>query len=72
MRTAAGGEPGHRQGEGRWEVPGKPEKVDRDEGILKMLKNGQSWNSIIAATGVSRSTLARLAKRLPQQTTLDL
>ncbi|EBW1490443.1 resolvase, partial [Salmonella enterica subsp. enterica serovar Enteritidis] len=28
----------------------------------KMLQGGQSWNSIIAATGASRSTLARLAK----------
>jgi len=41
---------------------GRPEDKGRNEGIRKMLANGQSWNSIIAATKCSRSTLARLAK----------
>lgn len=42
---------------------GRPEDAERNAAILKMLKGGQSWSSIVAATGASRSTLARLAKR---------
>ncbi|PDS61399.1 resolvase [Rhizobium anhuiense] len=42
---------------------GRPEDVGRNTAILKMLEGGMSWNSIVAATGCSRSTLARLAKR---------
>ncbi|RGP35350.1 recombinase family protein [Pseudotabrizicola alkalilacus] len=42
---------------------GRPEDVKRNSAIVAMLRGGQSWNSIIAATGCSRSTLARLAKR---------
>ena len=42
---------------------GRPEDTKRNEAIVGMLKAGQSWNAIIAATGCSRSTLARLAKR---------
>lgn len=42
---------------------GRPENTKRNEALMRMLKAGQSWNSIIAATGASRSTLARLAKR---------
>lgn len=43
---------------------GRPEDTDRNEAILRMLQSGQSWSTIIAATGCSRSTLSRLAKRL--------
>jgi len=46
--------------EGRYK--GRPEDKGRNAAILKMLKGGHSWNSIVAATGASRSTLARLAK----------
>lgn len=42
---------------------GRPEDAKRNAAIVKMLKGGQSWTSIIEATGCSRSTLARLAKR---------
>lgn len=42
---------------------GRPEDAKRNGAIVKMLKGGQSWSSIIEATGCSRSTLARLAKR---------
>jgi DNA invertase Pin-like site-specific DNA recombinase len=42
---------------------GRPEDAKRNAAIVVMLRSGQSWNSIIAATGCSRSTLARLAKR---------
>jgi DNA invertase Pin-like site-specific DNA recombinase len=42
---------------------GRPEDAARNAAISKMLASGQSWSSIVAATGASRSTLARLAKR---------
>jgi DNA invertase Pin-like site-specific DNA recombinase len=42
---------------------GRPEDAERNAAIVKMLRSGQSWSSIVAATGASRSTLARLAKR---------
>lgn len=47
--------------EGRYR--GRPEDAERNRALLKMLESGQSWSSIVAATGASRSTLARLAKR---------
>lgn len=43
---------------------GRPEDAERNAAIVKMLANGQSWNSIQKATGCSRSTLSRLAKRI--------
>lgn len=43
---------------------GRPEDTKRNEALVGMLKAGQSWSSIIAATGASRSTLARLTRRL--------
>ncbi|MDR7145560.1 recombinase family protein [Rhizobium sp. BE258] len=42
---------------------GRPEDAKRNEGILKMLAGGMSWNSIVSTTGCSRSTLSRLAKK---------
>jgi len=39
---------------------GRPANDARNAAILKMLASGQSWNSIVAATGCSRSTLSRL------------
>jgi DNA invertase Pin-like site-specific DNA recombinase len=39
---------------------GRPANDARNAAILKMLAGGQSWNSIVAATGCSRSTLSRL------------
>ncbi len=42
---------------------GRREDADRNAAIVKMLASGQSWNSIVQATGCSRSTLSRLAKR---------
>lgn len=41
---------------------GRPENSARNAALLKMLERGQSWNSIIAATGCSRSTLSKLRK----------
>jgi DNA invertase Pin-like site-specific DNA recombinase len=46
--------------EGRYK--GRPEDKMRNSAIRKMLASGQSWNAIVAATGCSRSTLARLGK----------
>lgn len=43
---------------------GRPEDLKRNAAITDLLRDGKSWNSIIAATGCSRSTLSRLAQRL--------
>lgn len=43
---------------------GRPEDTERNTAILRMLQSGQSWSTIIAATGCSRSTLSRLTKRV--------
>ncbi|TPL86795.1 helix-turn-helix domain-containing protein [Mesorhizobium sp. B2-3-14] len=43
---------------------GRPEDAKRNTAIVKMLKDGQSWSSIVSATGCSRSTLSRLSKRV--------
>ncbi len=42
---------------------GRREDVKRNSAILGMLKGGQTWASIMDATGCSKSTLARLTKR---------
>lgn len=39
---------------------GRPEDVERNAGIGSMLKAGMSWSAIQAATGCSRSTIARV------------
>lgn len=43
---------------------GRPEDEKRNAALIEMLKGGQTWASIVAATGVSTSTLSRLAKRI--------
>lgn len=47
--------------EGRYR--GRPEDVERNDGIGHMIAAGQSWSSIQAATGCSRATVAKIAKR---------
>lgn len=42
---------------------GRPENTERNSAILSMLRSGQSWSTIVKATGASRATLAKLAKR---------
>lgn len=42
---------------------GRQEDTKRNEGIAAMLRSGSPWSQIQAATGCSRSTLARIAKR---------
>ena len=50
--------------EGR--MKGRPEDVERNKAIADMMRRGQSWSSIVKATGCSRSTLAKMAKRASQ------
>lgn len=47
---------------------GRPENSKRNSAIVEMLKSKQSWSTIQKATGCSRSTLSRLAKRLADAT----
>jgi DNA invertase Pin-like site-specific DNA recombinase len=47
--------------EGRYK--GRAEDVERNDGIGRMIAAGQSWTSIQAATGCSRATIAKIAKR---------
>ncbi len=42
---------------------GRPEDVDRNRGIAAMLAGGASWSTIQKATGCSRATIAKVAKR---------
>jgi DNA invertase Pin-like site-specific DNA recombinase len=42
---------------------GRPEDTERNAGILAMIEAGASWTSIQNATGCSRATIAKLAKR---------
>ncbi len=47
--------------EGRYR--GRAEDVKRNAGIASMLKTGSSWSQVQAATGCSRATVAKIAKR---------
>jgi DNA invertase Pin-like site-specific DNA recombinase len=51
--------------EGRYK--GRPEDAERNAGIASMLAAGASWSSIQAATGCSRATIAKIAKRQVKQ-----
>jgi DNA invertase Pin-like site-specific DNA recombinase len=42
---------------------GRPENTDRNAGIAGMLRSGMSWTAIQGATGCSRATIAKVAKR---------
>jgi DNA invertase Pin-like site-specific DNA recombinase len=50
--------------EGRYK--GRPEDVERNAAIGRMLTSKQSWGEIQSATGCSRATIAKIAKRLKQ------
>ena len=43
---------------------GRPEDEKRNAGIAQMLKSKHSWTSIQNATGCSRATIAKIAKRI--------
>src|SRR5215217_5691844 len=47
--------------EGRYR--GRKENVARNAGIASMIRAGSSWSQIQAATGCSRATIAKIAKR---------
>ena len=42
---------------------GRPEDTARNAGIAGMLRSGMSWTAIQEATGCSRATIAKVAKR---------
>jgi DNA invertase Pin-like site-specific DNA recombinase len=42
---------------------GRAEDVERNDGIAAVLKFGQSWSTLQAATGCSRARIAKIAKR---------
>lgn len=46
---------------------GRPEDEQRNAEIVRMLREGKSWSSIIAATRCSRSTVSRLLQRVKEQ-----
>ena len=48
--------------EGRYK--GRPENVKRNEAIAGMLKRGSSWSEVQHATGCSRATIAKIARRI--------
>ncbi|WP_084402477.1 recombinase family protein [Cupriavidus sp. amp6] len=51
---------------------GRKPDVQRNAAIMNMLRRGDSWNTIIAATGCSRSTLSRLAQQIKEEEFNDL
>ena len=50
---------------------GRPANVERNAAITAMLKSGQSWSTIVRATGASRDTLFRLTKALNAAVSTD-
>ena len=42
---------------------GRPEDIARNAGIAGMLRSGLSWTDIQGATGCSRATIAKVARR---------
>ncbi|MGH1507240.1 recombinase family protein [Ralstonia solanacearum] len=49
--------------------PGRKPDDQRNAGITQMLRRGDSWNTIIAATKCSRSTLSRLSRQIKDEST---
>jgi len=46
--------------------PGRKPDDQRNAAIMQMLRRGDSWNTIIAATDCSRSTLSRLSRQIKE------
>jgi DNA invertase Pin-like site-specific DNA recombinase len=42
---------------------GRPEDVERNQGIAQMIAAGQSWSAVQRATGCSRATISKIVKR---------
>ncbi|GAA7762380.1 recombinase family protein [Helicobacter pylori] len=51
---------------------GRKPDDQRNAAIMNMLRRGDSWNTIIAATGCSRSTLSRLARQAKEETAVEM
>ena len=51
----------------RGPIKGRKEDTARNAGIAAMLKAGSSWSQIQAATGCSRATVLKIAKRLKEK-----
>jgi DNA invertase Pin-like site-specific DNA recombinase len=51
--------------EGRYK--GRPEDTERNDGIARLLAAGESWSAIQRATGCSRATILKIAKRTDNQ-----
>ena len=51
---------------------GRKPNDQRNAAIMNMLRRGDSWNTIIAATECSRSTLSRLSHEIKQKASSDL
>jgi DNA invertase Pin-like site-specific DNA recombinase len=47
---------------------GRRANVARNEAIMGMLRSGQTWGTIMTATGISHRQLARLAKQTKEET----
>lgn len=47
--------------------PGRKPDTQRNAAIKQMMRNGTSWNHIVAATGCSRSTLSRLGQEVKNE-----
>lgn len=45
---------------------GRPENSKRNDGIAGMLDKGMSWTQVQDATGASRATIAKIAKRIKE------
>ena len=52
--------------------PGRKPDEQRNAAIMNMLRRGDSWNSIVAATGCSRSTLSRLSRQIKGEESIGL
>lgn len=50
---------------------GRKPNDQRNAAIMQMLRRGDSWNTIIAATDCSRSTLSRLSQQLKQEAAVE-
>lgn len=50
---------------------GRKPDVERNAGIMQMLRRGDSWNSIVKVTGCSRSTLSRLARQIKDEAAVE-
>jgi len=46
---------------------GRPANLERNQAIMSMLRGGQTWATIMKATGCSRATVAKLAKQVQQE-----